>query len=113
MDFTKYKQDEPYPDRPVKPIQPHHNAGSAKVREYLAELEKYEVDMARHKDNVIEWNRKEAELFATFKKDLFEDFGIVTNDKREKLFEIAWEYGHAYGYSEVYIYAERLAYLIY
>lgn len=40
--------------------------------------------------------------FMEFKKDSFEELGIENNPKRDKLFEIAWEKGHSYGYSNVY-----------
>lgn len=37
-----------------------------------------------------------------FKKDLFEYFGVETNEKAEKAYELAYSKGHSDGYSEIY-----------
>jgi len=36
-----------------------------------------------------------------FTKDLYAKYGVSDNPKRDKAYSIAWEMGHAYGYSEV------------
>jgi len=36
-----------------------------------------------------------------FKKDLFEEYDVADNPKREKCFAIAWERGHSSGYNDV------------
>jgi hypothetical protein len=36
-----------------------------------------------------------------FKKDLFEHFGVQNHPKRETCYHLAYEIGHAHGYSEV------------
>lgn len=41
------------------------------------------------------------EEYDRFKTDLFKEFGVTDNPKREKAFSIAWERGHASGYYEV------------
>lgn len=48
------------------------------------------------------YNEEEAFLYEMFKKDLFEEFGVSENPKRERLFAHAWDRGHAAGYSDVY-----------
>lgn len=53
-----------------------------------------------------------ANLEAQFKQDLFVELGIVGHPKAEKLFAIAWEHGHASGYSEIMSYAWDLVDLI-
>lgn len=60
-----------------------------------------------------EYTTEDARLYAKFKADLFDDLGITGHPKAEKLFAIAWEYGHSSGYSEVYNYADELAELLY
>jgi hypothetical protein len=37
-----------------------------------------------------------------FIKDLFEEFGVTNNPKKELCYSIAYDIGHAYGFSEIY-----------
>lgn len=43
-----------------------------------------------------------ATLQKEFEQDLFAEFGVLDNPKRDACYAMAWERGHAYGYSEVY-----------
>jgi hypothetical protein len=43
-----------------------------------------------------------AEKEREFIKDLFEEFGVTDNPKKELCYSIAYDMGHAYGFSEVY-----------
>jgi hypothetical protein len=47
-----------------------------------------------------------------FKHDLEVEHGVSDNPKRNKLFEIAWGEGHAYGFSEVASHYDTLVELI-
>lgn len=47
-----------------------------------------------------------------FKKDLFEELKIENHPKKEVLFRLAWEFGHAYGYSSVFYFAEEMVELL-
>ena len=47
-----------------------------------------------------------------FMKDLLAHLGLTGHPKAEKLFSMAWNQGHASGYSEVAYYAEELAELL-
>lgn len=47
-----------------------------------------------------------------FKADLEKEFGVETNPKKDKLFELVWYYGHAYGWQEVYNYYSEFGELI-
>lgn len=40
-----------------------------------------------------------------FKNDLFDELGIQNNPKKDVLYDLAWEYGHSSGFSDVYNYA--------
>lgn len=51
-------------------------------------------------------------LHDEFMNDLFEDFGVQDNPKRHKAFELAYDRGHANGYSEVYNEFDELVELI-
>ena len=39
-----------------------------------------------------------------FMTDLFEEFGVEDNPKRYRAYDLAYEYGHSAGYSEIYNY---------
>jgi hypothetical protein len=48
------------------------------------------------------YNQDETRLHLQFKDDLFEEFGVTLNPKAGAAYNIAWEYGHAYGLHSVY-----------
>ncbi len=50
---------------------------------------------------VKEHRKKEQDLRREFEKDLYEEYGVVTNPRKEKAFEYAWNEGHGYGFREV------------
>lgn len=57
--------------------------------------------------------QKELEVLAEeFKQDLFKAFGVENNPKRERCYNLAYEEGHAYGFSAVYDKFEGLVELI-
>jgi hypothetical protein len=60
----------------------------------------------------IKYNTEENLLHQEFKNDLFEEFGVTDNPKKELLFDKAWDDGHYAGYSEVYNCFEGLVDLI-
>ena len=70
--------------------------------DYYKARESYNIQKRKHS----------SELHEQFKRELFEELGILDNPKREELFSKAWELGHSAGYSEVYNYARDLVDLI-
>jgi hypothetical protein len=58
------------------------------------------------------YGKGEGRLFEEFKQDLFSEFNISEHPYKEKMFNHAWEKGHAHGYSEVYNEFEDLIYLL-
>lgn len=58
------------------------------------------------------YHDEDARLYKKFKADFFEELAIIDNAKREKLFTVAWEFGHSAGYSEVMNYGYSLVDLI-
>lgn len=56
--------------------------------------------------------KKAADIHEEFKNDLFEEFGVANNPKREKAYSFAWEHGHSNGYEEVYHYFSEIVDLI-
>ncbi len=51
-------------------------------------------------------------LYLQFKYDLEAEYGVEDNPKKDKLFEIAWEQGHSYGFTEVALHYAQLVELI-
>ncbi len=49
------------------------------------------------------YNKESGKLLDEFRKDLFEEFGVTDHPKVDRVYQIAWEKGHAHGLSEVYI----------
>ncbi|KKL87513.1 hypothetical protein LCGC14_1933940 [marine sediment metagenome] len=47
-----------------------------------------------------------------FKKDVLSVVGLENHPKRDKAFELAWEYGHSSGYCKVLIYLWDIAGLL-
>jgi hypothetical protein len=47
-----------------------------------------------------------------FKADLFDEHGVTGHPKAQRAFDIAWDYGHSSGYSEVANYFDDLADLL-
>jgi len=44
-----------------------------------------------------------ARLHNLFEEDLYREFDVQDNPRRENAFSYAWQEGHAYGYREVYV----------
>lgn len=51
-----------------------------------------------------EYDAESAKLRQEFKNDLFDEFGVNDNPKKDRCFDLAWEHGHPSGHEEVYNY---------
>lgn len=51
-------------------------------------------------------------LEAQFKADLFEEYGVTGHPKADKAYAIAWEHGHASGFSEIEAFFSEIVCLI-
>lgn len=60
------------------------------------------LDEEEYKEHKKIYSQAEQNLYQEFQTDLFSEFGVSNVPKRFKCFDIAWEKGHANGYSEVY-----------
>lgn len=60
------------------------------------------LDEEKYKEHKEIYRQAEQKLYQEFQTDMFEMFCVSDNPKRFKCFDIAWEKGHANGYSEVY-----------
>lgn len=77
----------------------------ASVTEKSLDVEAYKKAHANYWD---EHNR----LMDDFREDIFKEFDVENNPKREKCFSLAWEHGHSSGFSDVYYYFADLVELI-
>jgi hypothetical protein len=60
------------------------------------------LDEETYLEQMKKYGEEKQKLQEEFINDLFEEFGVGDNTKRHKAFDLAWEKGHASGYSEVY-----------
>lgn len=60
--------------------------------------------LEEHNKLIEAYNEEDTRLHYLFMKDLFEEFGVTDNPKKDKCFNLAWRYGHSVGFSEVYNY---------
>lgn len=60
------------------------------------------LDEDEYRKHWKEYTQEYARLKAEFKADLFEDYGVSDNPKRERCYELAWDLAHSGGYSQVY-----------
>lgn len=51
-------------------------------------------------------------LVEEFKNDLFEEYGVENNPKREKCYALAWEHGNSSGFSNIDMYFSEFVELI-
>ncbi len=70
------------------------------------------VNEEAYKAHKIQYGEEVHKLQEEFINDLFREFGVEDNSKRETAYALAYEYGHASGYSEVYNYFSDLVNLI-
>ena len=60
----------------------------------------------------MEYRNEENRLYKAFKHDLFKEYEVQDNPKKDKVFDLAWEKCHSGGYSEVENYFDDLVQLI-
>jgi len=71
-------------------------------KQYPDALIESHLDKEAYNEEVKVYNSAKAEKENEFIKDLFEEFGVTDNPKKGLCYSIAYDMGHAYGFSEVY-----------
>ena len=121
MNFDKYKPTLPYPVQThVRYIYEkgkctHKLYTEEEYRTYVDEWraknntrigsptnERVETNVTKYKKLKREYEAEERRLMEQFQTDLYEEFGVTDNPKRELLYSKAWDEGHYAGLSEVY-----------
>jgi hypothetical protein len=69
-------------------------------------------DAKKSREQLNKRRAEEARLNSLFKADLENQHGVAGHPKADRLFELAWDYGHSSGYNEVAYYYDDLAELI-
>ena len=95
-----YENKLPYPKMPSKPLMPRTKS-AADFRAYANALEEYEAAMVDAKEVRRLYNEETSRLQDQFRKDLEAEYDMTDHPKRDKLFSMAWSYGHSSGLSEV------------
>lgn len=123
MDFSLYKNTVPYPSKDSYTMvywykgghcidsylkNDPNRASKASIVKALGAVSSEELDTEAYQSAKNLYNDMEGKLCLQFQNDLFETLGIADNPKRFKLWELAWEHGHANGFSEVYSFADDL-----
>lgn len=119
MDFKKYENKIPYPEESSftkffgykNGVMVYEGEYRPTVNDDCGAWEKV-FDQEGYDEARNVYGAEAARLEELFKQDLFEDFSISDNPKREKLYSIAYDKGHSYGYSEIYNVACDLVELI-
>lgn len=82
MNYNDYKNDLPYP--------------------------RHDLPKEEHATMRKAYRDRDKELKAKFRDDIEAEYDMTGHPKADKLWELAWEYGHSAGYSEVAIYYAEL-----
>jgi len=77
---------------------------TTKVCEHCGSKYKDRDAEERYVQAKIEFRDDEWKLINQLKEDLFVEAKITNNPKAQKLWDIAWQHGHASGFTEVYNY---------
>lgn len=91
----------PYPKKPTKPSLKGTTAAEAKL--YAQELEVYEESLKQYSIDMKAYRDADYEANAVRKKILCDYYGLNTipQQYQEKVWKLAWNQGHSYGWSEV------------
>jgi hypothetical protein len=71
-------------------------------KEYPNAVIQVVMDNEGYKAHQKQYGEETHKLHEEFVNDLFENFNVTDNPKKDKAFELAWEKGHANGLEEVY-----------
>jgi 3-hydroxyacyl-CoA dehydrogenase len=78
------------------------NTKSALKEDYPNAVIQEVLDEEGYKAHQLLYTYEKHKLHEEFVNDLFENFNVTNNPKKQKAFDLAWEKGHANGLEEVY-----------
>ena len=111
MNCDKYVVNYGVITHPVKPRANIDMGNVNEVEEYALKLKKYSEELKVYKERRTELDKKQCELYKQFAKDLAKENGIdhfpaIITDR---VYSMAWEYGHSSGLCEVANYYSEFA----
>ena len=62
--------------------------------------------------DIVKYLEEEEKKRSEFKEELAKEYGIKNHPKLDRLFEIAWNFGHSSGFNEVDLYFSEMVDLI-
>jgi len=114
-DFEQYKP-RPALKRPVRPFRPKADASPEAFRSYADELERHGKEMKSWSSSVAEHRDEARKLANKFRVDALTEVGLIVDGvehpKAERVWDMAYDNGHAEGYSCVYQWLEELSTLV-
>lgn len=75
-------------------------------------LDEYEEGKSKDREIKRKYNEDSGKIRNEFKENLLRHLGLTKHKKAQKLWEMAWDSGHSYGYAEVGMEAEKLSELL-
>lgn len=102
------------PEAPRKP-RTHIDVSTMTLDEVVRhkkEVDDWNNGQIEHKKRMTEYQAERARLSKEFQEDCIEEIGLTGHPKAAMLFDIAYERGYSYGYSEILCEAKNLAPLL-
>lgn len=109
MNFEKYAVQIPYPDRPKKPTLASSLPTAAGARAYADALDQWDKDMITFREAEKAYREADHLVQLQFQNDVLKENGLENHPAAYKVYSLAWDEGHANGYSEVASWVEKLA----
>lgn len=100
-----------WPDTPTQPKIPRDPTPS-ELRAIADELEQYENRLVEYKRAKTAYNQEVSSLEQEFRNDLEAYYDMTNHPKADRLYNKAWDMGHASGLLEVANYYENLVELV-
>jgi len=95
----------------VKPVLSSVSPSIEEVKDYVKKLEEYERRRREYKEALKVYREERTKVLKQFKKDAFKELRIKEDVVGERIFELAWIYGHK-SLEEVFEYMKDLVELI-
>lgn len=108
MNFEKYVNHLPYPERVSRPSS-HLCKTSSDYIQYASDLKKWEETQVERNQQLKAYQEEETRLRDEFKKDAIEESGFASHPKADKIYDFAYDERHSNGYSEVFNFLIDLA----
>lgn len=111
LNLDLYRTTMEYPKKPVRPKEPGGDLSDA-YRVYANKLDVYNSEMYEYNKLVDKYNADKQEKYYEFQEDALRAVGLDEHEAKNRAFDYAWEQGHAYGYSEVWLKLQDIARVI-